>query len=179
MTKISGETVTAVQGTTPWDASLRSGTGPVQSAQYGPWGVQVSGAVQVSGTVVAEISGQPVKISGEIVALASGNVTVTGVLATKYAVASGYLLSGPSVELDTEGLKLLEIYGLSHASGMATQWRLDVSPDDSLWITDYATYASGTEVKDTLWCGFRYVRLRADPAGASGNTAVLVLSAKP
>ena len=156
--KISGETV-----------ELASGTGPALAAQFGTW--------------VA-------KISGETVAIASGNVTIIGstiqlptdvqsVLANKYAVASGYLLSGPSVELDTEGLKLLEIYGLSHASGMATQWRLDVSPDDSLWITDYATYASGTEVKDTLWCGFRYVRLRADPAGASGNTAVLVLSAKP
>ena len=81
-----------------------------------------------------------------------------------------------SITLDTEGCKLLEVYA---KASTATTFHLDVSCDNSNWIEDYMTWSSVTEVKETLWCGFRYVRLRSDAAGASGDTVTLILSAKP
>ena len=78
--------------------------------------------------------------------------------------------------LDTEGNKLLEIYVKATAS---TNIYLDVSTDNASWVEGYDAWLSVTEVKETYWNGFRYVRLRSDPAGASGDTVTMILSSKP
>ena len=80
------------------------------------------------------------------------------------------------VLLDTIASKLLEIYAKATAS---TTFHLDVSPDNSYWITDYVVWSGVTEVKETMWCGFRYVKLRSDAGGVAGDTVDLVISAKP
>jgi len=80
-----------------------------------------------------------------------------------------------SITLDTKGKRLLEVYGKGTAP---TTFRLDVSPDNISWVSDYVIYSAVTEAKDTLWNGFRYIRLRSDPAGAAGDTVDLMLSAK-
>jgi len=80
-----------------------------------------------------------------------------------------------SISLDSKGKRLLELYG---RASTATTFRLDVSPDNTYWITDYKLYSAVTEAKDTMWNGFRYLRLRSDAAGAAGDTVDLVLSAK-
>ena len=79
------------------------------------------------------------------------------------------------ISLDTKGHKLLEVYAKASA---ATTFYLDVSPDNVTWIEGYLSWSSVTEVKETLWNGFRYVRLRSAAAGASGDTVDLFLSAK-
>jgi len=79
-----------------------------------------------------------------------------------------------SITLDTRGKILLEVYAKADA---LTTFHLDVSTDNTNWISDYKTY-TGTLVQDTLWNGFRYVRLRSDAAGVSGNKVTLILSAK-
>jgi len=92
------------------------------------------------------------------------------------AIATGLDETSPqSITLDSKGKRLLEIYGKATAS---TTFRLDCSPDNVYWITDYKVYSAIAEVKDTLWNGFRYVRLRSDAAGVAGDTVDLVLSAK-
>jgi len=92
------------------------------------------------------------------------------------SVSTGLDETSPqSITLDSKGKRLLEIYG---RASVATTFRLDCSPDNVYWITDYKTYSGVTEAKDTLWNGFRYVRLRSDAAGVSGDTVDLVLSAK-
>jgi len=83
--------------------------------------------------------------------------------------------SAQSIVLDTEGYKILEVYA---SASVATNFHLDVSNDNTNWINDYITYKSVTLVADTLWNGFRYVRLRSDAAGSSGNTVNLILAAK-
>ena len=80
-----------------------------------------------------------------------------------------------SIELDTKGHKLLEVYAKATT---ATDFKLDVSPDNSTWIEGYLVWSSTTEVKETLWNGFRYVRLRSAAAGSAGDTVDLFLSAK-
>lgn len=79
------------------------------------------------------------------------------------------------ISLDTKGHKLLEVYAKASAS---TTFYLDVSPDNTTWISGYMSWSSVTEVKETLWNGFRYVKLRSAAAGASGDTVDLYLSAK-
>lgn len=79
------------------------------------------------------------------------------------------------ITLDTKDKKLLEVYA---SATTATNFYLDVSPDNSTWITGYQSWTNVTEVKDTMWNGFRYVRLRSDPAGSAGDTVDLFLSAK-
>lgn len=83
--------------------------------------------------------------------------------------------SPQSITLDTKGHKLLEVYAKATT---ATTFYLDVSPDNSTWIEGYMTWSSVTEVKETLWNGFRYVRLRSAAAGSAGDTVDLYLSAK-
>jgi len=80
-----------------------------------------------------------------------------------------------AITLDSKGKRLLELYG---RASTATTFRLDVSPDNTYWITDYKTYSAVTEAKDTQWNAFRYVRFKSDAAGAAGDTVDLVLSAK-
>jgi len=92
------------------------------------------------------------------------------------SVSTGLDETSPqSITLDSKGKRLLEIYGKATT---ATNFRLDTSPDNVYWISDYKVYSGVTEAKDTLWNGFRYVRLRSDAAGVSGDTVDLVLSAK-
>lgn len=80
-----------------------------------------------------------------------------------------------SITLDTDGKRLLEVYASATAS---TTIHLDVSTDGSTWISDYYKWSNVTEVKETYWNGFRYVRLRSDAGGSAGDTITLVLSAK-
>jgi len=80
-----------------------------------------------------------------------------------------------SVVLDTKGFKILEIYAKADA---ATTFHLDVSNDGTNWINDYDVKSGVTEWKDTMWNGFRFVRLRSDAAGSSGNKVTLILAAK-
>jgi hypothetical protein len=80
-----------------------------------------------------------------------------------------------SITLDTKEKKLLEVYAKADAS---TTFHLDVSTDNTNWVNDYKTYSAVTEVKDTLWNGFQYARLRSDAAGVAGNKVTLILSAK-
>jgi len=80
-----------------------------------------------------------------------------------------------SVVLDTKGYKILEVYA---KADVATNFYLDVSNDGTNWINDYDTKSGVTEWKDTMWNGFRYVRLRSDAAGTSGNKVTLILAAK-
>jgi len=81
-----------------------------------------------------------------------------------------------SITLDTGHRKLLEVYATADAS---TTFHLDVSNDNTNWINDYYTWSAVTSVKGTYWNGFRYVRLRSDAAGVSGNKVSLYLAAKP
>jgi len=80
-----------------------------------------------------------------------------------------------SVTLDTREKMLLEVYARADA---ATTFHLDVSTDNSNWVTDYKTYSNVTSVSETLWNGFRYVRLRSDATGTAGSKVTLILSAK-
>jgi len=79
------------------------------------------------------------------------------------------------ITLDTKGLKLLEVYAVATT---ATNFYLDVSNDNTNWIEGYYSWSNVTEVKETYWNGFRYVKLRSDAAGASGDKVTLILSAK-
>lgn len=79
------------------------------------------------------------------------------------------------ITLDTKGHKILEVYA---KASTATDFTLDVSNDNTNWITSYMSWSSVTEVKETLWNGFRYVKLKSAAAGASGDTVDLVLATK-
>jgi hypothetical protein len=80
-----------------------------------------------------------------------------------------------SITLDTRGRSLVSIYAKADA---ATTFHVDVSADNTNWFTDVLTYTNATLVSDTIVTGFRYVRLRSDAAGVSGNKVTLALSAK-
>jgi len=79
------------------------------------------------------------------------------------------------VTLDTRGHELLDVYARATA---ATTFRLDVSNDNVTWITDHQVWSAVTSVKTAKSNGFRYVRLKSDPAGVAGDTVDLVLTAK-
>jgi len=75
------EIVTNVSGQAVWVGSgeITVLSGDVRATQLGAWGVQVSGAVQVSGEVSLP-STQPVKISGEtVIAKISGETVAASV----------------------------------------------------------------------------------------------------
>jgi len=80
-----------------------------------------------------------------------------------------------SVVLDTKGYKILEVYAKADA---ATTFHLDVSNDGTNWINDYYKQTNVTSWQDTMWNGFRYVRLRSDAVTTSGAKVTLVLAAK-
>lgn len=102
---------------------------------------------------------------------------VQSVLANKYEqLLNADITVAQSITLDTEGLKLLEVYAESSA---ATNFYLDVSNDNTNWFT-YYTWSAVTEVKQTMWNGFRYVRFRSDAnTTVTSGTVTLVLAAKP
>jgi len=129
---------------------------------------------QRTGTVgildAADVRINPAKEDGYLKSLADDALT------SLIAVSTGLDETSPqSITLDSKGKRLLELYGKASAS---TNFRLDCSPDNGYWITDYKIYSAVTEAKDTRWNGFRYVRLRSDAAGVAGDTVDLVLSAK-
>lgn len=78
-----------------------------------------------------------------------------------------------SITLDTAGRTLLDIYTIAAA---ATTFRLDVSNDNTNWITDYLTWAAVASVKETHTNAFRYLRLKSDAAGVAGNLVSLYLT---
>jgi len=80
-----------------------------------------------------------------------------------------------SIVLDTEGRSLVSVYATADA---ATTFHLDGSNDKVNWFTDLLTYSGVTKVVDVVMTGFRYIRLRSDPAGTSGNKVTLALAAK-
>ena len=79
-----------------------------------------------------------------------------------------------SIVLDTEGRSTLEVFALADA---ATNFHLDVSIDNLTWITDFSTWPSATEVREGFMNAYRFLRLRSDAAGVSGNKVSLVLTA--
>jgi len=83
------------------------------------------------------------------------------------------LTAEQSIHLDTDGRTILEIYASSSA---ATTFRMDVSADYIDWVTDYYVWTNVTEVKEVHQNGFRYVRLKSDPAGVTGDTVTLLLA---
>ena len=78
-----------------------------------------------------------------------------------------------SITLDVAGRTLLDIYA---SAGVAATFRLDVSNDNTNWISDYLTWAAVTEVKETHTNAFRYLRLKSDAAGAAGDLVSLYLT---
>jgi len=85
------------------------------------------------------------------------------------------LTKAQSITLDTEGLKTLEIYG---RSSVITDYYLDVSNDNTNWISEIYTWSGQTKFRAERWNCFRYVRLRSAAAGTTGDTVDLVLTAK-
>jgi len=83
------------------------------------------------------------------------------------------LTAEQSIHLDTDGRTILEIYASSSA---ATTFRMDVSADYIDWVTDYYVWTNVTEVNEVHQNGFRYVRLKSDPAGVTGDTVTLLLA---
>jgi len=78
-----------------------------------------------------------------------------------------------SITLDVAGRTLLDIYA---SASVAATFRLDVSNDNTNWISDYLTWAAVTEVKETHTNAFRYLRLKSDAAGAAGDLVSLYLT---
>ena len=83
--------------------------------------------------------------------------------------------SPQSISLDTGVRSLISIYVSADAT---TTIHLDGSNDNANWFNDLMTYSNVTSVIDVVKTSFRYVRLRSDPAGVSGNKITLVLVAK-
>ena len=80
-----------------------------------------------------------------------------------------------SIVLDTEGRSLVSVYA---KADVATTFHLDGSNDGVNWFTDLLVYSGVTVVNDAVKTAFRYIRLRSDAAGVSGNKVTLVLAAK-
>ena len=80
-----------------------------------------------------------------------------------------------SIVLDTAGRSLVSIYVAADAP---TNIRIDVSNDNTNWFNNVIVYSGVTSVSDTIKTAFRYVRLRSDAAGVSGNKITLALAAK-
>jgi len=127
----------------------------------------------------ADVRINPAKEDGNLARLDITLSTLRDALLAEEAIQSystGLALTvAQSINLDTKGHKILEVYA---KSTVVTTFRLDCSPDNVYWIADYKVYSAVAEVKDTLWNGFRYIRLRSDAAGAAGDTVDLVLAAK-
>jgi hypothetical protein len=83
--------------------------------------------------------------------------------------------SPQSISLDTGIRGLISIYVSADAP---TTIHLDGSNDNTNWLNDLITYSNVTSVIDVVKTSFRYVRLRSDPAGVSGNKITIALSAK-
>jgi hypothetical protein len=80
-----------------------------------------------------------------------------------------------SITLDTGVRSIVSVYAKADAP---TTFHLDVSNDNINWFTDAIAYSNTTIVNDTIITGFRYIKLRSDASGVSGNKITLALSAK-
>ena len=78
------------------------------------------------------------------------------------------------ITLDTEGRSMLEVFA---RADVATNFHLDVSVDNSTWILDFEKWSNVTSVKEGYTNAYRFIRLRSDAAGATGNKVSLVLTA--
>lgn len=83
--------------------------------------------------------------------------------------------SSQSITIDLGGRSLV---GVFCRATTATTFHLDVSNDNVNWFNDVVTYQSTTFVNDVIKTCFRYVRLRSDAAGSSGDKVTLVLCGK-
>jgi hypothetical protein len=80
-----------------------------------------------------------------------------------------------SITLDTGARSIVSVYAKADTP---TTFHLDISNDNINWFTDVMTYPNTTIVNDTVITGFRYIKLRSDAAGVSGNKITLALTAK-
>lgn len=80
-----------------------------------------------------------------------------------------------TLTLDTENRPLLEVYMRSTTSPTT---HLDVSPDGKNWIEDVHTWSGLSSVNEGYFNAARFVRIRTEPAGSSGDTVTIVLIAK-
>ena len=93
------------------------------------------------------------------------------------------LTTAQSITLDTKGKRTLEVYAYATA---ATTFHLDASNDGTNWIEDVHMdtstttnpWASVTRVNEGFFNSYRYVRLRSEAAGSSGDKVTLILVAK-
>jgi len=101
-------------------------------------------------------------------------VDIQGSIAHKYSQAINVsATTAQSIILDTEGLKKLGIYA---SSTTATNFHLDVSNDNVVWINDYRVWNNVTLVDQVIDFTFRYARLRSD--ATTSGTVILILTAK-
>jgi len=92
-----------------------------------------------------------------------------------YAVARDLDLTvAQAVVLDTEGRTIIEVWA---SSSTTTTFHLDVSENGSIWVNDWKTYPTVTLVREGYLNGWRYLRLRSDAAGTTGDTVSLGLTA--
>ena len=128
------EVVTDISGQAVWVGSgeITVLSGDVRASQLGTWGVQVSGAVQVSGEVSLP-STQPVKISGETVRAeqyGTWGVIVSGNVSTS--------VSGDIVKAEQQGPWGVQVSGAVIVSGDLTA-SVSGQPVDIIVPTDIIT----------------------------------------
>jgi len=80
-----------------------------------------------------------------------------------------------SITLDIGDRRTLSVYAKSTAP---TTFHLDVSADGNVWFEDAVVWRNTTFASDVVYTAFRYIRLRSDAAGASGDKVTLAVSAK-
>jgi len=155
---------------------ITDGTSAVNPADFGS-NTHPRNITQISGTALTgrDWSGDFAKLQNiDILLSALRDALLAGESVEAHSTGLDETVA-QEITLDTKGHKLLEVYAKAAA---ATTFRLDVSPDNTTWITDYTIWSSVTEIKETLWNGFRYVKLKSDAAGASGDKVDLFLAAK-
>ena len=121
------------------------------------------------------ISTQGITIQSDNVGLAKDSTLKNALTPVSSVLINADETISQSVVLDTEFRSLVSIYAKADA---ATNFYIDLSVDNVVWFNDVITYSSTTLVNDVIRTAFRYVRLRSDAAGVSGNKVTLVLAAK-
>jgi len=137
--------VTDISGQAVWVGSgeITVLSGDVRASQLGAWGVQVSGAVQVSGEVSLP-STQPVKISGETVKAeqhGTWGVQVSGAVIVSGDVSTS--VSGDIVKAEQQGPWGVQVSGAVIVSGDLTA-SVSGQPVDIIVPTDIITNAVTT-----------------------------------
>ena len=78
-----------------------------------------------------------------------------------------------SVDLEDFFGRIVEIYC---EATTATNFYLDASTDGSNWF-NIKSWSSTTKVHEGFFNAFRYLKLRSDAAGSSGDTVTLIITA--